>query len=44
MNNGLDFGEFGKVLILAGIATMIAGGTGLAVVMLCYLLKKAFAK
>ena len=44
MNNGLDFVEFGKVLILAGIATMIAGGTGLAVVMLCYLLKKAFAK
>lgn len=39
-----DFGELGKVLILAGIASMIAGGTGLAVVMLCYLLKKAFAK
>lgn len=39
-----NFSEFGKVLILAGIATMIAGGTGLAVVMLCYLLKKAFTK
>lgn len=39
-----DFGEFGKFLILAGIASIIAGGTGLAVVCLCFCLKKAFTK
>lgn len=39
-----DFGELGKFLILAGIASMIAGSTGLAVVALCYFLKKAFTK
>ena len=44
MNNTTDFGEIGKMLILAGIATCIAGQAGLIVVIGCYVLKKFLSK
>ena len=44
MNNTTDFGEIGKLLILAGIATCIAGQAGLIVVIGCYVLKKVLSK
>ena len=44
MNSTTDFGELGKVLILAGIATCIAGQAGLIVVLGCYVLKKFMSK
>ena len=44
MNNDMNYGEIGKLLILAGIATCIAGQAGLIVVIGCYVLKKVLSK
>lgn len=39
-----DFSETGKILILMGIGAIIAGGPGVAAVLLAVLLKRMFAK
>lgn len=39
-----DFSEMGKLLILCGIGAIVAGGPGVAAVLLAVLLKRMFAK